>query len=602
MIELAPADIVSRREGGTWYLSSALPLAEPPATLGSLVRRAAARFPDRDFLIERRAEGLRRVTWAEALRAAEGIADWLVREHPEGARVVALSGNSIDHALLMIGCFFAGVPFVPVSAAYSLMSQEFEKLRTVVSKVRPAVIYVESEAPFRRALDAAKEIVPNATVLTGETIVALHARAPGEELARREASVGPEHVAKILFTSGSTGFPKGVPNTHRMLCANQQMIAQLWPFLSQGEPPVLVDWLPWSHTFGGNHNFNMALFHGGTLFVDEGRPTDALVLATVRNLVELSPTLYFNVPAGYAALVPHLERNAELRAAFFSRLQVMFYAAAALPPDLWKRLVALAEKEVGATRKVFMTTAWGSTETSPLATSMHFQSDVAGNIGLPAPGVVLKLAPNGNKLEIRVKGPSVMREYLDEPALTEAAFDEEGFYRIGDAVRFVREGDPSAGLFFDGRVAEDFKLASGTWVSVTNIRTGVVAEAGGLVTDVVVCGQDRACITLLAWPSLQGCKELASGATTIADLAASEAVRERIREALLRWNAKNGASSTRVERVLLLTTPPSVDGGEITDKGYTNQRTALERRAAEVDRLYSVASDPDVVVVADSRS
>jgi feruloyl-CoA synthase len=425
-------------------------------------------------------------------------------------------------------------------------------------------VYVESRKPFERALGVTSAEIVDASMLSpifGRT---------------HRAGVQPraEDVAKILFTSGSTGFPKGVPNTHAMLCANQQMIAQLWPFLEEGEPPVLVDWLPWSHTFGGNHNFNMVLFHGGTLLVDEGKPPPQLVGASLKNLMEVPPTLYFNVPAGYASLVPHLEKDDALRKAFFARLEVMFYAAAALPPDLWTRLVALAKKTTD--RDVFMTTAWGSTETSPLATSAHFALEAAGNIGLPAPGVTLKLVPNGRKLEVRVKGPSVMSGYLGEPELTKQAFDEEGFYKIGDAVRFVDEKDPSKGLAFDGRVAEDFKLSSGTWVSVTNVRTGVVAQCGGLVSDVVVCGQDKDAIAILAWPT-------------------ANATIEAVREAIRAWNAKNGASSTRVWRCILLAEPPSIDAGEITDKGYVNQRATIERRAADVARLYAEPCDADVI-------
>ena len=557
MLRLAPRRVTARRVGDAWYLESPIALREHPEALGALFVRAAKRFPNRDFLIERRGGALHRVTYAEALAAAEGVAAFVAGR----SSVMALSGNSVNHALVMLGCFLAGVPFVPVSPAYSLVSQDLAKLRAVVSRVKPSLVYVESRAPFARALEVTTAEILDASALPRGN--------------SKHADVRGDDVAKILFTSGSTGFPKGVPNTHRMLCANQQMIAQLWPFLEEGEPPVLVDWLPWSHTFGGNHNFNMVLAHGGTLLVDEGKPAPPLIGASLKNLMELPPTLYFNVPAGYASLVPHLEKDDALRKAFFSRLQVMFYAAAALPPDLWTRLVALAKRTTD--RDVFMTTAWGSTETSPLATSAHFPLESAGNIGLPAPGVTLKLVPNGRKLEVRVKGPNVMRGYLDEPELTKEAFDEEGFYKIGDAVRFVNAEDRSEGLAFDGRVAEDFKLSSGTWVSVTNVRTGVVGQCGGLVSDVVVCGQDRDAIAILAWPT-------------------ANASIEGVREAIRAWNAKNGASSTRVWRCILLAEPPSIDAGEITDKGYVNQRATIERRAADVARLY--ADSPDASVIA----
>ena len=563
-MELAPRQVDARKVDDVTYLASPMPLATPPTSLAELFRRAATIAPDRDFLVERRGDELRRVTYAEALRAAEGTAGWLLEN--EHTAVVALSGNSVDHALVMLGCFLAGVPFVPISPAYTLLSQDFAKLDVVLSKVRPTALFAET--PGWRGLDRARAIT-KATSTVGS--------ARGATLPEITA----DHVAKILFTSGSTGFPKGVPNTHRMLCANQQMIAQCWPFLTTAgaEPPVLVDWLPWSHTFGGNHNFNLVLMHAGTILVDDGRPPT--IEASLRNLRALPPNLYFNVPAGYAALVPRLEADADMARVFFSRLRVMFYAAAALPPDLWKRLVALARKH--APREVFMTTAWGSTETSPLATSAHFPLEAAGNIGLPAPGVTLKLVPSGVKLEVRVKGPSVMTAYLDEPELTLDAFDDEGFYRMGDAMKLADDADPSAGLLFDGRVVEDFKLSSGTWVSVTNVRTGIVAAAGGLLSDVVVCGHDRDHLALLAWP------------TAVAGVA--DVVHDQVREVLRRWNRDHPGSSMRIARVLLLREPPSIDAGEITDKGYTNQRAALERRADAVAALFAEPPASGVIVI-----
>jgi feruloyl-CoA synthase len=574
-LELAPRAVHSRKQGDSWYLTSPIPLEQPAATLGDLLLAAAEVAPTRDFLIERRGDDLRRVTYAEALAHAEATAAWLLEN--DHTSVVALSGNSIDHALTMLGCFLAGIPFVPVSPAYSLLSQDFAKLKIVLEKVKPTALFAET--PNWRGLEVAREI-------TGATV------GFGKGSSRNFPKVKPDDIAKILFTSGSTGFPKGVPNTHRMLCSNQQMITQLWPFLAEIEsPPILVDWLPWSHTFGGNHNFNMVLAHAGTLLVDDGRPLT--IDQTLRNLRALPPTIYFNVPAGFAALVPRLEADTELARIFFSRLRVMFYAAAALPPDLWKRLVALSEKH--APHPVFMTTAWGSTETSPLATSAHFPLESAGNIGLPAPGVTLKIVPNGNKLEVRVKGANVMSGYLDEPELTREAFDDENFYKIGDAVKFVDVNDPSAGLLFDGRVAEDFKLSSGTWVSVTNVRTGIVALAGGVLSDVVVCGQDRDSLGILAWPSVAGCRVLV-GDASLKDLSVSEVVRNHVREIIERWNRENPASSTRVDRVVLLGDPPDIDAGEITDKGYTNQRATLERRAHLVGDLYASAPPAHVVI------
>ena len=578
-LALAPCAVHSKKIGDSWILTSPEPLRDPPATLGNMFRAAAEKAPSRDFLIERRGDDLRRVTYAEALAHAEGTAAWLLAEGHTS--VVALSGNSVDHALVMLGCFLAGVPFVPVSPAYTTMSKDFAKLQIVLAKVRPSALFAET--PSWRGIDVAQRS-------TGAGLITNRERATET---RQLPKTTADDVAKILFTSGSTGFPKGVPNTHRMLCSNQQMITQCWPFLDEEDfVPVLVDWLPWSHTFGGNHNFNLVLAHAGTLLVDEGRPLT--IEATLRNLRALPPTLYFNVPAGYAALVPRLEADVDLATSFFSRLRVMFYAAAALPPDLWKRLVLLAQKH--APREVFMTTAWGSTETSPMATSAHFPLEGAGNIGLPPPGVTLKVVPSGNKLEVRVKGPSVMSGYLDEPELTAKAFDDDGFYKIGDAVKFVDESDPSRGLLFDGRVAEDFKLSSGTWVGVTGLRTGIVALAGGVLMDVVVCGHDREALSILAWPSVAGCRAIA-GDSSLAALAVSEVVRDHVRHLLLAWNRENPGSSTRVTRVILLGEAPDIDAGEITDKGYINQRATLERRAHHLSDLYADHPSDRVILI-----
>jgi feruloyl-CoA synthase len=570
-LSLAPRAIDLLHHGDAIYLSSPTPLREPPPTLAHLFREAALRKPNKAFLLERLTNGdLRTVTYSEALTTTERIAGWLQKE--KHTRVAALSGNSIGHAFLMLASFLAGIPFVPVSPAYSLLSQDFAKLHYVLAKTKPSLVYTET-ADFR-----GRTAVGSIATITANDLPNLNAPfAPPD--------VTPDHIAKILFTSGSTGTPKGVPNTHRMLCANQQQIAQCWPFLGEEHEDVaLVDWLPWSHTFGGNHNFNLVLFHGGTLLIDEGRPTN--IAPTLLNLRAMPPTLYFNVPAGYAALVPQLEQDPDLARTFFSRLRVCFYAAAALPDDLWQRLTKLATDH---NSEVFLTTAWGSTETSPLATSTHFRVPNAGNIGLPAPGVILKLVPNGERLEVRVKGPNVMTAYFDEPELTRTAFDEEGFYKMGDALKLADPEHPSAGLLFDGRVAEDFKLSTGTWVSVSTVRTGIVAEARGVLQDVVVCGHDRDHIALLAWPSVSGCSSFTT-ARDMAALSVADVVREHVRDAVLAWNRTHPASSLRVGRILLLGDPPDIDAGEITDKGYINQRAARDKRAAAIADVYAGAA------------
>jgi feruloyl-CoA synthase len=418
--------------------------------------------------------------------------------------------------------------------------------------------------------------------------------APGPAIEAARARVGPDTLAKILFTSGSTGLPKGVINTHRMMCSNQQAIVQIWPFITR-RPPVLVDWLPWSHTFGGNHNFNMILRNGGTLYIDAGKPVPGLIETTVANLREVAPTLYFNVPRGYDMILPYLERDPALRDHFFSDLDTIFYAAAALPPNLWQRLEALSVAARG--EKVVMTSAWGATETAPLAAGVHFPIDRAGVIGIPVPGTELKMLPNAGKLELRVRGPNVTPGYYRRADLAREAFDEDGFYMIGDAGRLADPDDPAKGLLFDGRVAEDFKLLTGSWVSVGAIRVAAIAAGAPVIQDAVVAGHDRDEVGLLVFLSPPGAAGIAGldPHTPLPELAVNEKVRAALRDGLAAYNGQNPGSSTRIGRALMLREPPLIDANEITDKGYINQREVLERRADLVDRLFS--EDPEVVLI-----
>jgi feruloyl-CoA synthase len=422
--------------------------------------------------------------------------------------------------------------------------------------------------------------------------------AGADRVARAFAAVGPDTIAKILFTSGSTGIPKGVVNTQRMLCASQQARLQVWPFLA-GTPPVIVDWLPWNHTFGGNHNFNMILRNGGSLYIDGGKAAPGLFDKTLENLREISPTIYFNVPRGYDFLVSALRTDTALKERFFQRLQVIFYAAAALPQHLWEALEQLSAT-AAADRRIPMVAAWGATETAPLATDCHFQARRSGVIGLPVPGTELKLVPSGGKLEIRVRGVNVMPGYWRAPAATAAAFDEEGFYRIGDAVRWLDEKCPEAGLIFDGRIAEDFKLTSGTWVNVGSLRLRALEALAPVAQDIVLCGHDRDDIRLLVFPNVAACRQLArlDGQAGIEDVLAAPDVRQAVAAGLRRLKDSASGATTCAACALLLSEPPSIDAGEITDKGYINQRAVLDRRAALAAALYRSPAPEEAVFAA----
>jgi feruloyl-CoA synthase len=597
-----PPALEARRDpDGTWRLGSAVPLGPYPPTVLASLRRWAAVDPDYPLIAERGAPGGWRARSygdlaAAAQAAGQGLLDLGLRP---GAPLLILSGNSVDHLVVSLAAMTAGIPVAPVSTAYSLLSSDHARIRDIAALIRPGAVYAEDAdqfAPALDALDALGELRPQVVLASRgrrggyRRLADLEATRPGPEVAAAYASLGADSLAKILFTSGSTGEPKGVLNTHGMLSANQAMMRYAWPFLS-AERPVIVDWLPWSHTFGGNHDINMMITAGGTLYIDAGRPAPALFGQSLANLAEVPPTIYLNVPAGYAQLVPALESDPEFAARFFSRLRLMLNAAAALPPSLRQRLAAAAERAGG--RPIPVTSAWGLTETSPACTSAHYEFDDPACIGIPLPGAEVKLVPADDAYEIRVRGPHVTPGYFGRPDLTSAAFDAEGFYRTGDAARLIDEGAPGLGLAFCGRLAEDFKLTTGTFVRVGAVRTALLS-AVPLLADAVIAGEGRDYVTALAWLNAAEARALLGRDPAPADgeVITDPAVLSALAAALAR--APGAGSAGRVGRLLVLSRPADLDRGEITDKGYVNQRQVLRNRAALVDLLYG-APAPGVV-------
>lgn len=593
---------IERRPSGDILVSAPFE-GSVPRCLGEHLVRWAGEAPDRVFLAERDGAGWKTLSYAETLRRVERIAAGLLRhdlsaEHP----VLLLSDNSLRFALLSLAAMHIGVPAAAASPAYSLVSKDFEKLRHVVKLTTPGLVYAESGATYRRAFDAVD--FGDAAIYVGRDSFAgalefaeLEGQSDPEGVKARFNSVGPGTIAKFLFTSGSTGVPKAVVNTQYMLCSNQEAKARVWPFMEQ-EPPVVVDWLPWNHTFGANYVFNTVLRNGGSLYIDSGRPTSAGIAASVEALKTISPTIYFNVPRGYDMLLPHLERDEALRSNFLRRLRLFSYAGAALPASTRERLRRLENADG---RSIPVVASLGTTETAPGTITCYGEPATANVVGLPMPGVSLKLTPNGGKLEVRVRGPNVTPGYWRQPELTAAAFDEEGFYKVGDALRFVDEAQPELGLQFDGRVSENFKLLTGTWVSVGTLRVALVSACAPFVQDAVITGHDRNEIGAMLFLNGEACR-VALGLDETPDaasLAADPRVRNAIATGLKRLAESAGGSSQAVQRALILLEPPSLDAGEITDKGYINQRAVLEARAAHVEKLHAEPRAASVITLGD---
>lgn len=582
----APDVSVERRPDGSIIVRSNHAPGEGPRSIGHLLAEKAAEHPYRPF-IKQREPGhgpWRGVTYGEAKRAADGVAQWLAGQGlGAGDAVMALSANSLEHGLLMLGCYTAGVPLAPISPAYSLISTDHAKLKHCFATVRPKVIFAQNAEMFARAFETLRALDPDLRIVTVDggagTIPCAEVLAtePGPAAAAALEKVGHQTTAKYLFTSGSTGMPKCVPQTHGMFAgviAGQEGLRDEAP--DPDFVPQSLEWMPWSHISAGNINFNGVLWSGGTLHLDEGKPLPGQFETTIKNLYEVSPMVFGSAPIAFGMLAEAMERDPELRRSFFKNLRYMGYGGATLSNDVYDRMQALAIAETG--NRIPLTTMYGATETQGV-TVVHWASERVGLIGLPLPGITLKLTPSGSKLEVRVKGPTVTRGYHNDPEKTAAAFDEEGFYKLGDAARFFDPEDPTKGLVFDGRVTEDFKLDSGTWVSVGTLRPDLVAACSPYVLDVVIAGQDKPFIGALVWPAPAAIASL--GDDPIGKLT------EILTERLGAFNATAGGSSRRVGRFVIMAEPPSIDAGEITDKGYVNQRATLERRAKLVDALYA---------------
>ena len=591
---------VNMREGtsGVRYMLADQPLEDFATRMTDRLVHWATTKPESTMLAKRikHADGSlgdwRHISYAQAWQSARAIAQALIDRGLNAERpVVIMSENDLEHALLSLGCLVAGVPFCAASPAYSTISQDFEKLRHILTTLTPGLVFAADAKRYGKAIEAAvgkdMEVVLHSGEITGratttfESLLATPAT-PAVDAAMQ--ATGPDTIAKFLFTSGSTKLPKAVINTQRMWCANQQQMAQSMPVLAE-TPPVLVDWLPWNHTFGGNHNFGMVLYHGGTLYIDEGKPTPALMGETLRNLREIAPTVYFNVPTGFEAIAIAMKTDDALRKNLLSRVQMFFYAGAALAQPIWDSLHESQEREVG--ERIVMGTGLGMTESGPFAIFVTSPFVKAGDLGVPTPGMELKLVPNSDKIEVRYKGPNIAPGYWRAPQETQEAFDDEGFFCTGDAVQWIDENDVHQGLKFDGRIAEDFKLATGTFVSVGPLRGKIIAAGAPYVQDAVITGLNMHEVGAMIFPTaaVRGLSGLGAQAT-MADILTSAPVVAHFQHVLNGLAHTATGSASRVARMVLLSEPPSIDKGEVTDKGSINQRAVLKHRDALVKTMH----------------
>ena len=599
MATYIPHDVVREdRPDGSILLRSRVPLGPVVRNTGAWLHRWAQEAPDRVFLAERSGQGWREVRYADTLGQVRSLASSLLGRGlgPE-TPIVIMSGNSVDHGLLALAAQYVGVPLVPLAEQYSLVADAYPRLQYAVETVRPKMIFADDGAAYGAALalpflDGVEKVLAR-NGSGGATTFSDLLRGDGSaNVDGAYRAVGPDTLAKIIFTSGSTANPKGVLTTHRMLCVNQAQMAAAMPVI-HARPPKILDWLPWNHVFGGSHNFNMMLANGGSLYIDEGKPTKAGFAASVRNIREHAGNLAFNVPIGFAQLVATMEKDNDLKRAYLGDTDLIFYAAASVTQEIWSALAKFAKEVRGEVPLMF--SGWGMSETAPSATQTHQPVDRPGNIGVPLPEVTLKLIPDeDSRCELRLKGPNVLKGYYQEPQKSKEAFDEEGFLITNDAVKFVDFNNANAGLNFDGRISEDFKLMSGTWVRATNIRLDALKHFADIALDVVVTGHDRNELGLLVFPHPGSMNESVLSAGDTGGVFSSDAVRTLIHSRLTALSQHATSSSTRVVRALVLATPPSMSEGEVTAKGSINARKVLILRKELLERLYD-DNDPAVV-------
>lgn len=578
------------REDGSILLNLEQALEEFPEKITQKLVYWAENKPDEVFIARRNAQNeWVKLTYSATLNQVKSIAQYLLKlNFSADETIVILSENSIEHALLALAAMHIGIPYTPISPAYSLVSNDLGKLQHCLELMNPRLVFAQNGKTFEKALALSKNLFPNTQLVSVEASIEIDF----SELINTPASnevdlafdkVHKDSVAKILFTSGSTGLPKGVINTQQMLCANLQQITQAFPFF-QEEAPVFIDWLPWNHTFGSNHNFGLILYNGGTLYIDDGKPTPKGIEITVQNLREISPTAYFNVPKGFEMLIPYFEKEPALRSTFFEKLNICFYAGASLAQPVWNKMEALSIETLG--EKIPIITGLGCTESGPSALFANWGGSYSGLLGVPIAGLSVKLVADGDKMEVRYKAPNVTKGYWRNPEATQKAFDEEGFYKTGDAVKFVDENCPEKGLIFDGRIAEDFKLSTGTWVNVGVLKSKIVSTGSPVVQDVVIAGLDKEYIGIILFLNADVCGSLIGEELSNEEAFQHEKIKEFVDELLIKLNKTATGSSTRIEKAVVAIEAPSIEVGEITDKGSLNQRAVLKHRAEIVKRLF----------------